>query len=416
MEQIVHLGLESVEFIANLLNFSVSVRLGGSERLSVFVIDVALEATFIVKRELDLREDGLLDELLKVGLSLLKNVQTAGLILIGDKIELVLKLLGLSVDVLLDSLVAPLTGEESLASLEAADNGTLKVLEFILGADNGLKRFEGGLQHIVVELGKDFGNLRLKLSLVELGIGEVLDGLLHQRDRSGGRGLVSLEFGLVKLAGLEVLDLSLEGRDGLLVDLVDLGLEGGDGLIVDLVDGFLELLLGSLRTVDLTVDGSGEVDNGLVEVGLVDLLGKFSDDVGDLALEELVRRLEIRDLTGDLSHLGIVDVLVDLGVESGTQRGFKRADGVVQRGNVLVVISLGLKGSNGSVDAGDLLLEGSDLAVHLGGQIVNLLVYLLDVDFVVGTSGRKQGYSGEEQRCKFGEFDFHKVGIELRVN
>ncbi len=61
----------------------------------------------------------------------------------------------------------------------------------------------------------------------------------------------------------------------------------------------------------------------------------------------------------------------------------------------------------------ELVLERSNLSVF---KVIHFLVDLLDIDFIVGTSGREQGYSSKEQRCKFGEFDFHKVGIELKIN
>ena len=71
-------------------------------------------------------------------------------------------------------------------------------------------------------------------------------------------------------------------------------------------------------------------------------------------------------------------------------------------------------------EGGDHGLEGVDLGIQVGGglhsQIIHLLVNVLDVDFVVGTSSSQQCDSGEEQRCEFREFDFHKVGMELKVN
>ena len=79
--------------------------------------------------------------------------------------------------------------------------------------------------------------------------------------------------------------------------------------------------------------------------------------------------------------------------------------------DVRIVVGLGFESGNGSLKLLDLILEGRNLP---RGQIVNFLVYLLDVDFVVGTSGRKQGGSRKEQRCKFGEFDFHKVGYGFK--
>ena len=188
-------------------------------------------------------------------------------------------------------------------------------------------------------------------------------------------------------------------------------------LVVSILKG-LDTQLGGIESVtdigDSLVDAGDRLRKGfLVSVvdGHVKLLGQLGVHLG-LQIVDLAGQLgdSVVDLLGEIFNSG-VDLAVVVVLDGGLHRGHLVAESL----DVRVVGSLGLKGSNGSVDAGDLLLEGGDLVVHLGGQIVNFLVYLLDVDFVVGTSGRKQGYSSKEQRCKFGEFDFHKVGMELKI-
>ena len=271
--------------------------------------------------------------------------------------------------------------------------------DLLVGVSHGIfEGLGGGIVDVTLEV--TLGESELGDDVVHL-LGVLLSELLERLDLLFGIFHSLLEFRDVSLVlGQASLEISLE--------LLQLGLRGGD---------LLELLevLGEHIVVELGDD----LGHLLVELGLVELgVGKVLDrgvDQGDglggglLVLVELglveLAGLEVGDLLVD-GRDGLVVDLVDLSLEGI----LGRVDLVGEILDVLRVVRGGLEGSDGSLETGNLVLERGNLARN---QIVNLLVYLLDVDLVVGGAS-EQGGSGEEQHCKFGEFDFHKSWYRIK--
>ena len=270
--------------------------------------------------------------------------------------------------------------------------------------------------------------------------------------------LVDIVLRGLESGGIGVVDVTLEvtlGESQLVNDVGDSVLENGDTLVkgfdlpFDFGDGIVELLdhfflrigeflleLG-LESLEFGL-GGGNADE-FFEGGLQDVVVELRSNLGHGILKFLLGRIVVLNLlhglvqeTERLRGLGLVSVkdgLVNLLVDKSlevlnlvlklllqvVELTFKFS--LERRIGVLVVL---LDFGNVLLNRGDHGLEGIDLGVQVGSrlhsQFVHFLVNLLDVDFVVGTSSGQQCNSRKEQRRKFGEFNFHKVGIELRVN